>query len=234
MTGVSIIALDPERFDAGAILAQETAAILPCDTAATLTARLANEGADMVLDVMSRLDAARAAAVRQDESRATHAAKVGRADGVVAWASSTTRHLVRQFRTLHESVGLWTHVSVSPNKTERVRLVDVAAAASALGSDGASATPCPWILQGPEADVAVELASKHPEAPIGALVLHGPSKSLWVRTQDAWLLLRALQLESRPVSDGLRFARTLGIPAKGMSSKHFVDLAPPSTDAAPR
>ncbi|MFM7035123.1 MAG: methionyl-tRNA formyltransferase [Planctomycetia bacterium] len=89
-TGVSVIHMTP-TLDAGAVIAVRSTPIGPRETAPDLEARLAETGADAVLEAIERLQAARAtgdhaAGAPQDESRATRAPRLTKGDGIVDWS----------------------------------------------------------------------------------------------------------------------------------------------------
>lgn len=83
-TGVTIMLLD-EGLDTGPVLAQRTEPILPEDTAGSLTDRLAEIGADLLVDTLSDWLAGRMTPVAQDDTQATLTRKVGKADGAIDW-----------------------------------------------------------------------------------------------------------------------------------------------------
>lgn len=80
-TGNTVITL-AQRMDAGLILASEALPIPPTATTEDLYATLSQRGPTLVLGVVGRLDEALAAGRDQDESHATRARKLSRAD---AW-----------------------------------------------------------------------------------------------------------------------------------------------------
>ncbi len=84
-TGITIFRLS-ERLDAGEIASQRTVAIEPGEDAEGLTMRLAHEGADELLRVLEAMDAGRATWRAQDESQATLAPKLTKAQGRIDWS----------------------------------------------------------------------------------------------------------------------------------------------------
>ncbi|HLH76515.1 MAG TPA: methionyl-tRNA formyltransferase [Candidatus Binataceae bacterium] len=83
-TGVTIMRV-VERLDAGPILLQRRLEILPDDTCASLSTRLADLGAQAVLEALEELIAGRLAEMPQDESQATYTALVKKADARIDW-----------------------------------------------------------------------------------------------------------------------------------------------------
>ena len=99
VTGVTIQRVAPQM-DAGDVLAQETFAIAPDEAAPELEARLAGEGARMLLAVLAALESGRAVATPQDHAAATHARKLTKEDGAIDWAqpARVLCHRVRGFQ----------------------------------------------------------------------------------------------------------------------------------------
>lgn len=74
--------------DAGPVLGQAPTPISPLDTTATLTDRIAQLGADLLVEVLPRWMRGELEAAPQDEALATHAPKLAKADGVIDWSGS--------------------------------------------------------------------------------------------------------------------------------------------------
>lgn len=81
-TGVTIMRMD-EQLDHGPVLAERATEIGPREDAVALTARLAEMGAELLVETLARLDGL--PAVEQDHSRATVAARLRREDGELDW-----------------------------------------------------------------------------------------------------------------------------------------------------
>jgi methionyl-tRNA formyltransferase len=97
-TGVTVLHLS-EELDAGDIILQRTVPISPDDTSATLEARLAREGADLLVEAIRLLESGRALRRPQDSSQATLAPKLSREEGLIRWTDPAARiaNLVRAF-----------------------------------------------------------------------------------------------------------------------------------------
>jgi methionyl-tRNA formyltransferase len=95
-TGVTIMRMD-EQLDHGPILAVRTAPIGAGEDAAVLTARLAEMGAELLVETLERLDAI--AAVEQDHAEATVAPRLSREDGQLDW-DMDAREIDRRVRAL--------------------------------------------------------------------------------------------------------------------------------------
>ena len=86
-TGVTVQYL-ADRIDAGDVLGCRSVAIEPRETAPQLRDRLAVIGADLTLDVLTRLAAGTASAAPQDELRVTVAPLLKKEDGLIDWRRS--------------------------------------------------------------------------------------------------------------------------------------------------
>jgi methionyl-tRNA formyltransferase len=93
VTGNTIFAL-VDRMDAGEILGTRETPVNRLETTGELHDRLAAMGPELVLDVLAKLEGGTLTPLAQDESRATLAPKLGRADGVVDFTQPAD--LIRQ------------------------------------------------------------------------------------------------------------------------------------------
>ncbi len=83
-TGNSIIKID-EGIDSGAIVLQERIEIKPEDTASSLSEKMAEEGASLLLKALSLLKEEKAELRTQNEVEATFAPKLRKSDGLIDW-----------------------------------------------------------------------------------------------------------------------------------------------------
>jgi methionyl-tRNA formyltransferase len=83
-TGLSVITL-ADRMDTGDILGQVTTPIEPLETAGELHDRLSEMGPDLVAEVLLQHERGTLKPVAQDESHASHAPKLTKADGTVCF-----------------------------------------------------------------------------------------------------------------------------------------------------
>ena len=88
------------RIDAGAILAQESIAIGPEETAGEVEARLASLGARLALQVTDQIQAGTARALPQDPARVTNAPKLKKENGALDWTRSAAQ-VCCQVRAMH-------------------------------------------------------------------------------------------------------------------------------------
>ena len=114
VTGVTIMRMD-EQLDHGPILAARKVAIGRREDAAALTRRLAETGADLLVETIARLDDIEG--VPQDDSRATLAPRLRREDGELEW-SLPAADIDRRVRALQP----WPGVTL-PTKRGRVKVL---------------------------------------------------------------------------------------------------------------
>jgi methionyl-tRNA formyltransferase len=95
-TGVTIMKMD-EQLDHGPILAVRATPIDEGEDATTLTARLAELGAELMVETLEHFDELRV--VGQDHSQATIAAKLSKAEGELEWEMGA-REIDRRVRAL--------------------------------------------------------------------------------------------------------------------------------------
>ncbi len=105
-TGVTIMLMD-EGIDTGLILAQVEETVLPVDTTATLTQRLARLGAVLLLDTISRWIRGEIKPAAQDESRATYSKAIRKEDGQINWHLNA-EHIEKQIRAFQPWPGTYT------------------------------------------------------------------------------------------------------------------------------
>jgi methionyl-tRNA formyltransferase len=103
-TGVTIIELN-ERMDEGDILAQAKTRIWPRETAGELETRLADLGADLLLQTLESVESL--PRLPQDHGRASLAPKIQKEDGRLAWSESA-ESIDRKVRALAERPGTFT------------------------------------------------------------------------------------------------------------------------------
>jgi len=102
-SGISIMRMD-EGLDTGPVYRSEAVAIHPDDTAGSLHDRLADLGADLVVEVLAALAAGPIEPVPQPREGVTHAAKIGRGDLRVDWSQPATT-IERVLRALDPAPG---------------------------------------------------------------------------------------------------------------------------------
>ena len=98
-TGVTIMRV-VKALDAGPMLATVTVPIGPDDTTTIVESMLAIKGADLLVETLDAIEAGTAVETPQDDSQATYAPKLSKAEAVIDWSGPAPRihNLVR---------GLW-------------------------------------------------------------------------------------------------------------------------------
>jgi len=98
-TGVTIMQMDV-GLDTGDMLLIERCPILAEDTGGTLTARLATLGAEALEKAIAGMLTHQIRPIKQDNSLATHAAKLQKTDGLIDWQQPAI-HIDRQIRAMN-------------------------------------------------------------------------------------------------------------------------------------
>ncbi|XP_066963037.1 methionyl-tRNA formyltransferase, mitochondrial isoform X3 [Macrobrachium rosenbergii] len=108
VTGVTVMEIQPHRFDAGRILRAAKIQI-PWDTkSGTLTKQLATLGAKELMYVMESLPEALEKAVKQSTEGVTKAPKVSEKTSRIKWHVHTCRDIQARYRALDDYFPLWT------------------------------------------------------------------------------------------------------------------------------
>ena len=113
-SGVTIMRM-VEAMDAGAIIHTVEEPILPDETAAELTARLSELGAQALVEALTLIGAGVAEEVEQDHAAATYAPKIDRETARIDW-SRTTIEVARHIRAMDSVPGAWSQLGKAPVK----------------------------------------------------------------------------------------------------------------------
>jgi methionyl-tRNA formyltransferase len=116
-TGVSIMQMDA-GLDTGPVFAQRPIRIAPHDDGGTLHDRLAELGAQTLLEVLAAIEQGSAQARAQPEGAATYARKIEKADTVLRWECAALE-LDRVVRAFRPAPGALTHVGGQSMKVWR-------------------------------------------------------------------------------------------------------------------
>jgi len=116
-TGVSIMRM-VEEMDAGPVIHVVREPILADETASELTLRLAELGAEALVEALAILSAGSAVEVEQDHAAATFAPKVDREAARVDWARSPVE-VARHIRAMDAVPGAWSYLKRAPVKLFR-------------------------------------------------------------------------------------------------------------------
>lgn len=84
--------------DAGPMLASARVPVLPDDTTGTLTPKVAETGAALLMDVLPRWQKGAIAPVEQDDALSTYAPRIEKRDGVINWDRDDAGTIARQVR----------------------------------------------------------------------------------------------------------------------------------------
>jgi methionyl-tRNA formyltransferase len=107
-TGVTIMQM-VQALDAGPILLQRAVPIEPDETYGELQVRLAELGAEALIEALALLDVGAITPVAQDDARATFAGKITREGARITWAQ-TADEVAREIRGYDPKPGAWTTV----------------------------------------------------------------------------------------------------------------------------
>lgn len=115
VTGVTTMWMDA-TLDTGDILLLRSVPIHPDDTTGTLTPKLAQVGAELLLETLARLEAGQCPRVPQDHTKATYAPAITPEDTIVHWEEPATR-IRNHIRALSPRPGVFAEI-----KGRRVKL----------------------------------------------------------------------------------------------------------------
>jgi len=180
-TGISIIDLDPGKFDAGRVYYQEPVDIPRGSTYAELFDLLAHRGADALLKVLRSLDEYSAKSWSQDASKITTAPKIRKEDALITFDMP-----VMEIWRKHAAFG----------HQQPIYFETKSGACQIRGLFNQEADPTQESL--PPED---RLASLDPanNLPIGTTV-HRAKKDcnvIWIKCSDGWIGATAFHMESR-------------------------------------
>ena len=119
VTGVTIMQMD-EGLDTGPILAQAECPIAPDETTASLTARLADLGAQLLVETLDGWLEGAIEAQPQDHTQATYCGQLEKKDGLLDWRQPAA-HLDRQVRACDPWPGAYTTWQARRLKVLRAR-----------------------------------------------------------------------------------------------------------------
>lgn len=107
-TGVTIMLMDP-GLDTGPILSQQALPIDPLDTTGTLTTKLAQAGAKLLLQTLPLWLEDRITPQPQDDAQATYAPRIHKEEGLIDWQLSALE-IWRRVRAYNPWPGAFTYV----------------------------------------------------------------------------------------------------------------------------
>ncbi|KAL2911300.1 Methionyl-tRNA formyltransferase [Polyrhizophydium stewartii] len=179
-TGVSIIELSTDKFDAGRILKQSVVPIPKNVYFDELHDTLAAQGAVDLADVLADIEAFRQNAADQDESLVTKAPRFEKHDAYIQWHTQPKGLIYALHRAIGSRIPLITKFR---GKLCQVRELD-----------------CPLT---PMQEQLLGLPSS--PVPPGALFFSKAQKTLFARCVDGWLGVRAVRVEGKRDQDADSF-----------------------------
>ena len=160
VTGNSIIRL-AQKMDAGTILGQSSIRIGELETAGELHDRLAEDGAPLMLSVLTSLANGTAPEISQDESAATIAPKMSRASAEIDWSQSA-EFIARKIRALYPWPGCRVRIlDIEQNEIARLTLVRARPARSGSSRPPSEITDRLTVIAGDAMEV--EIVEVQPE-----------------------------------------------------------------------
>ncbi len=121
-TGVTIMLMDP-GVDTGPILSQQKTEISPQDTAGDLTERLADMGAQLLIETLPAYVGGEIKPVPQDVSQATYAPMLKKEQGLLDF-TRPAEELRRRVRALNPWPGAFFHFQGQPLKVHQARAIE--------------------------------------------------------------------------------------------------------------
>ena len=108
-TGITIMQMD-EGLDTGAMLLKKICPITLQDTSQTLHDKLANLGAQAIIETLRKLEQSGLSAIAQDPSQATYAEKLSKAEAQLDWQQSASQ-LARAVRAYNPFPGAYSSIN---------------------------------------------------------------------------------------------------------------------------
>jgi methionyl-tRNA formyltransferase len=151
-TGATIMRVVRE-LDAGPMLASVRLPIAPVDTTGTLTPKVAEAGAQLLLEVLPKWERGEIQAVPQDDALATYAPQIAKTDALIHWERDDAVTIARQVRAYNPWPMAYSYLDGEP-----LRIVE----AVAMGDVSEATTPGTLVTttpDGPENAFAVVASS---------------------------------------------------------------------------
>lgn len=127
-TGVTVMKIEPKKFDVGDILARKEVSISDNTYMPQLHDELANVGAELLLDCIKKYDSIKP--IRQDNSNATYAPKISNEFCKVRWNEMTALQIFDLYRSLYS----FKHVTTI-FRNEQVKLLEIAKTSNTTQKD---------------------------------------------------------------------------------------------------
>ncbi len=122
-TGITIMKMD-QGVDTGPLLSQRAIPISPEDTAGTLFERLAQLGADLLIETLPDYFSGKIQPQAQDDSQATYAPMLKKEDGLLDF-TRPAEELARRVRAFNPWPGVWITWHDAPLKIQRAHIIAI-------------------------------------------------------------------------------------------------------------
>ncbi|MDE3096011.1 MAG: methionyl-tRNA formyltransferase [Chloroflexota bacterium] len=116
--------------DAGPVLASVHVPIAPSDTTGTLTPKVAEAGAELLMRVLPAYVAGAISPVEQDEALATYAPQIRKTDALIDWERDDAQTVWRKVRAYNPWPGAYTYAGGEPLRILACLLVERGGAAA--------------------------------------------------------------------------------------------------------
>ncbi len=121
-TGVTLIQID-EQLDHGPILAQKEVEISEKETSETLHDKLAEAGANLLLEILPLYFAGKIKAKEQEHKKATFTKLLRREDGEIFPKKETAKEIERKFRAFHPWPGIFLNLKLK-DKNLKLKIIN--------------------------------------------------------------------------------------------------------------
>jgi methionyl-tRNA formyltransferase len=122
-TGATIMQVEL-ALDAGPMLGAAEVAIAPEDTTASLTPRIAEAGAALLIDLLPRWADGSITAIPQDDALVTYAPQIEKADAFVDWSQHGAETIARMVRAYNPWPVAYTHLDGETLRIYEARALD--------------------------------------------------------------------------------------------------------------
>jgi methionyl-tRNA formyltransferase len=121
-TGVTLMLMN-EKMDAGEIFKQEKVMIFENDNTETITKKLADQGAKLLIKTLPEWISGNIKAVPQDEKKASYCRIIKKEEGRVDWNNSG-KAIFNKWKAYHPWPGIFTFFSYD-KRQKRIKLIDI-------------------------------------------------------------------------------------------------------------
>ncbi|TPX40692.1 methionyl-tRNA formyltransferase [Synchytrium endobioticum] len=180
-TGVSIIELHEDKFDAGRILRQAKISVPPDAHYLQLHNQLAELGAQELISTLEDFPRQADNAKAQDKALVSHAPKIEKAQARIVWSEMTAEHVYRLYRAVGAKIPL--HTTFRGKRAQLTQLLNP------------STIPSLCMMKFPDSIL-------DPNAKPGTIIVH-PNETeedeyiLYIKCSDAWIPCTRIHMQSK-------------------------------------